>query len=435
MDEDLDRPADGRFGQPSVPLKVKNTFISVEGSHEDDLNDINAQDTFRRRQVSEPVMTQQHQLGRFVPELAGLDGWAQEAVEEEIPQMDPRAPPFSLAGGSAVGGINDGEEEPMRVQTAAAPNLVTAMANLARSVAGALPEVAGGNAGGGDDLLGGGGGIPPPNVLSGAAIPPPDWAGTTTVMMRNLPNKYTQRMLLMEINHTGFLGTFDFLYLPIDPETNANRGYSFLNFIDPGFAWMFKMSYEGRKMNRFNSNKVVSVVPATLQGFEANYAHYAAARVNRGDPAARPLFLREPKQPLPSTGGRGEGKGEGRGGGGKGGRRRGGCGGGYDQLGMGKGGAAWAGAGGMDDVGTYLGFDGSGMPGPYPGGNGAGGCGGFGGCGSGGCGSGGCGGGAAKPKAPGGGSGLVPQFCPSCGGKIQPQFQFCPHCGGSLEFG
>merc|ERR1719323_553735 len=162
-----------------------------------------------------------------------------------------------------------------------------------------------------------------PPTLNPGAVLPPEWADTMTVMMRNLPNKYTQRMLLTEINHTGFLGTFDFLYLPIDPETTANRGYSFLNFIDPGFAWMFKMSYEGRKMNRFNSNKVISVVPATLQGFEANYAHYATSRVNRGDPAARPLFLREPKQG--AGGGRGSSEGKGNRGGAA--RRRGGGGG------------------------------------------------------------------------------------------------------------
>jgi hypothetical protein len=132
--------------------------------------------------------------------------------------------------------------------------------------------------------------------VAGNTTPPPEWAGTLTVMMRNLPNKYSQRMLLAEINHTGFLGTFDFVYLPIDPETNANRGYAFLNFVSSGIAWMFKSSYDGRKMNRFNSSKVVSVMPATLQGFEANYAHYANARVNRGNIAARPLFLRLPKQ-------------------------------------------------------------------------------------------------------------------------------------------
>ena len=112
-------------------------------------------------------------------------------------------------------------------------------------------------------------------------------------MLRNLPNKYTQVMLLEELLQSGFIGTFDFLYLPIDPETNANRGYAFINFIDPSYANMLGMAYQGRKMSRFNSDKVVSVAPAALQGFEANFAHYSAARVSRGDPSARPLFLRE----------------------------------------------------------------------------------------------------------------------------------------------
>mmetsp|Transcript_60396 Transcript_60396/g.141185 ORF Transcript_60396/g.141185 Transcript_60396/m.141185 type:complete len:455 (-) Transcript_60396:155-1519(-) len=129
--------------------------------------------------------------------------------------------------------------------------------------------------------------------MAGSKDIPSDWHGKTTVMLRNLPNKYNQQMLLEDLNTSGFLGTFDFLYLPIDPETNANRGYCFINFTDPSFAWMLKCTYEGRKMGRFNSDKVVSVAPAALQGFEANYAHYSTARVNRGDPSTRPLFLRE----------------------------------------------------------------------------------------------------------------------------------------------
>jgi len=146
--------------------------------------------------------------------------------------------------------------------------------------------------------------------------PPPEWGNTTTVMMRNLPNKYTQRLLLADINEAGFIGTFDFLYLPIDTETNANKGYAFINFSEPGFAWMFKQAYEGRRMPRFNSDKVVSVFVATLQGFDANYAHYAHSRVNRGDPSCRPLFLREPNQNLTvkslGRSGRRNGRGHGR---------------------------------------------------------------------------------------------------------------------------
>ena len=37
----------------------------------------------------------------------------------------------------------------------------------------------------------------------------------TTVMVKNIPNKYTQKMLLQTINKK-FSGTYDFLYLPID---------------------------------------------------------------------------------------------------------------------------------------------------------------------------------------------------------------------------
>jgi hypothetical protein len=222
-------------------------------------------------------------------------------------------------------------------------------------------------------------------------------------MMRNLPNKYTQRMLLSEVNQAGFLGTFDFMYLPIDPDTNANRGYAFLNFIDPGFAWMLKMTYEGQKMNRFNSLKVVSVVPATLQGFDANYAHYSSARVNRGDPAARPLFLRQPSQPQ-GAGVKPKGKG-----------RRDRDNGPKSMMEPLLPAAPAAMVAPMQQLrtpwpadGGYVGFDGANQ-GPR-------------------------GGAPAAPQEPPDQK-MVPKFCPHCGGPIQPRFQFCPHCGNGITFG
>jgi hypothetical protein len=115
-----------------------------------------------------------------------------------------------------------------------------------------------------------------------------------TVMMRNIPNSYTQRELLDELEG-AFKGTFDFFYLPIDPITQANRGYAFINFPDPSDAARFEQTYEGCKLRSVKSKKVVSVTPAALQGFEANYRHYAGAWICRSaDPTARPLFLREP---------------------------------------------------------------------------------------------------------------------------------------------
>jgi RNA recognition motif-containing protein len=120
------------------------------------------------------------------------------------------------------------------------------------------------------------------------------WSGVQTVMIRGLPKKLTQQMLLEETNSRGFGGTYDFVYLPMDLDTKANRGYAFINFVDPAFALAFKTSYQGHQMVQFNSRKVIAVLPAVLQGFEANYVHFATARVSREDSVARPLFLRQP---------------------------------------------------------------------------------------------------------------------------------------------
>jgi len=122
---------------------------------------------------------------------------------------------------------------------------------------------------------------------------PVEWAGKTSVMLRNLPCDYTQRILLQEINQSGFLGSYDFFYVPIDKGTGGNKGYAFANFSDADTAWRFKQAYDGRAM-ALSSEKLVSVMPAVLQGFDANYAHYANSRVMRGDPSCRPLFFRAP---------------------------------------------------------------------------------------------------------------------------------------------
>lgn len=121
------------------------------------------------------------------------------------------------------------------------------------------------------------------------------WKDVYTVMMRNIPNKYTQTELREEFRLAGFEGTYDFIYLPMDPTTHANRGYAFINFSEPAHALRFRGTYEGCKLKSMRSKKVVSVSPAALQGFEANYRHYASAWISQTtDVEARPLFLRTP---------------------------------------------------------------------------------------------------------------------------------------------
>ncbi|RLN46141.1 hypothetical protein BBJ29_001922 [Phytophthora kernoviae] len=76
----------------------------------------------------------------------------------------------------------------------------------------------------------------------------------TTLMIRNIPNKYTQQMLLAEINR-NHRGNYDFFYLPIDFKNKCNMGYAFINFIEAAHIEAFHREFDGQKWTNFNSEK------------------------------------------------------------------------------------------------------------------------------------------------------------------------------------
>jgi len=122
-------------------------------------------------------------------------------------------------------------------------------------------------------------------------------SGCTTVMMREVPMKYTQRKLLREINLLGFSGQYDFIYLPMDPRKHTNRGFAFINMTSAEAADKFYKTFHGQYLRHFSSEKPLSVVPADLQGFEENAMQYAvvgAPRMKRRG-YTKPIFFR----PLP----------------------------------------------------------------------------------------------------------------------------------------
>lgn len=96
----------------------------------------------------------------------------------------------------------------------------------------------------------------------------------TTLMIRNIPNRYTQADLLDELTLLGFGGTIDFLYMPLDRGSKANVGYAFVNFLAVKAAFECREALHGYKFTRHGKDKVAIVSAAHLQGFAANLDHY-----------------------------------------------------------------------------------------------------------------------------------------------------------------
>ena len=96
---------------------------------------------------------------------------------------------------------------------------------------------------------------------------PNDGGDVTTVMLRNIPNKYTRAGLLVALSEHGFEpATCNNLYLPMDTESGCNLGYAFLNFVSQGHALEFKKRFDGCRLPSSGSRKVCSVVWANKQG-------------------------------------------------------------------------------------------------------------------------------------------------------------------------
>ncbi|KAM0685696.1 hypothetical protein COBT_003091 [Conglomerata obtusa] len=89
----------------------------------------------------------------------------------------------------------------------------------------------------------------------------------TTCMIKNIPNKYTQKMLLEMINE-HHAETFDFLYLRIDFRNKCNVGYAFINFLDCSVIPSFYTKLNGKGWKKFRSNKIAQLTYASIQGID-----------------------------------------------------------------------------------------------------------------------------------------------------------------------
>ncbi|XP_059288900.1 protein terminal ear1 homolog [Lycium ferocissimum] len=109
----------------------------------------------------------------------------------------------------------------------------------------------------------------------------------TTVMIKNIPNKYSQKLLLnMLDNHCIHCNeqiadgddqpksSYDFVYLPIDFINKCNVGYGFVNMTSPEATLRLYKAFHLQNWEVFNSRKICQVTYARLQGIEALKEHF-----------------------------------------------------------------------------------------------------------------------------------------------------------------
>ncbi|KAM0059700.1 putative mei2-like RNA recognition, nucleotide-binding alpha-beta plait domain superfamily [Helianthus debilis subsp. tardiflorus] len=100
---------------------------------------------------------------------------------------------------------------------------------------------------------------------------------TTSLMIRNVPSRYTRKLLIQTLdNHCalenrklsngGNKSAYDFVYLPIDFRRRTNAGFAFVNFTNPEAAFRFRDAFHGGHWNLFESSKVAEITRARIQG-------------------------------------------------------------------------------------------------------------------------------------------------------------------------
>ena len=93
----------------------------------------------------------------------------------------------------------------------------------------------------------------------------------TTVMIRNIPIKYTDEILNEAL--VEFHGKYNCLYMPYDYEKNGNKGYAFINFVNPLHILYFYEKFNGKKWVHFESSKICELNCAHFQGINEIQKH------------------------------------------------------------------------------------------------------------------------------------------------------------------
>mmetsp|Transcript_70157 Transcript_70157/g.131168 ORF Transcript_70157/g.131168 Transcript_70157/m.131168 type:complete len:443 (+) Transcript_70157:68-1396(+) len=131
----------------------------------------------------------------------------------------------------------------------------------------------------------------------------------TTIMLKGIPCNLTPQKVQTLLNERGYVGRYDFLYVPYDCERKAGPGYAFVNFVTHDDARKARLSVKEGGLQGFNywqvvgsTSKKVCEVPWAEngnQGLDRNIERYRNSPLMHED---APPELKERRPMLFSNG-------------------------------------------------------------------------------------------------------------------------------------
>jgi len=91
----------------------------------------------------------------------------------------------------------------------------------------------------------------------------------TTVHVMNLPRRFTCYDLRLELDASGYEGTYDFVHVPVTFTCGISTGYAFVNFRSPDVAARFMAEWQDSRRlctRRWKHRKAMVVQAASIQG-------------------------------------------------------------------------------------------------------------------------------------------------------------------------
>mmetsp|Transcript_89649 Transcript_89649/g.192113 ORF Transcript_89649/g.192113 Transcript_89649/m.192113 type:complete len:362 (-) Transcript_89649:155-1240(-) len=103
--------------------------------------------------------------------------------------------------------------------------------------------------------------------------------GIVTLIIRNIPSRYTAERLEAEWSNTG---SYDYLYVPMtEGNTKYSQGCAFMNFRSHEEAVGFQRTWHGEKLKEHGRTKRLDITEASVQGLHANLKRFKG-RLQKG---------------------------------------------------------------------------------------------------------------------------------------------------------